>query len=61
MAGTIHKVDAAGKTIVIRAADGTEETLKLTDRTVMRGVEEAGCAADTVGRAAGTAGREASA
>ena len=57
--GTIHKVDAAGQTIVIRAADGTEETLKLTDRTVVRGAEAAGRAAEAAGRAAGTAGREA--
>jgi hypothetical protein len=59
VAGTIQKVDAAGKTIVIRTADGTEETLKVTDRTVVRGVEGAGRAADTVGRPAGTAGKEA--
>jgi hypothetical protein len=37
--GTIQKVDAAGKTILVRTADGTEETLKLTDRTVVRSAE----------------------
>lgn len=57
--GTIQKVDAAGKTIVIRTADGTEETLKLTERTVVRGAEAVGRAAEALGRAAGTAGREA--
>jgi hypothetical protein len=57
--GTIQKVDAAGKTIVVRTADGAEETLKLTDRTVVRGAEAAGRVADEAGRAAGTAGRAA--
>jgi len=30
--GTVSHVDRAGKTLVIKAADGTEETYRLTDR-----------------------------
>ena len=56
--GTIQKVDAAGKTIAIKTADGVEETVKLTDRTVVRDAERAGRATDTMGKVAGTAGQE---
>jgi DNA-directed RNA polymerase subunit E'/Rpb7 len=56
--GTIQKVDDAGKTIAIKTADGIDETVKLTDRTVVRDAEKAGRATDTMGKVAGTAGKE---
>ena len=56
--GTIQKIDTAGKTIAIKTADGVEETVKLTDHTVVRDAEKAGRATETVGKAAGTAGEE---
>jgi Cu/Ag efflux protein CusF len=36
--GTIKKVDAANKTIVLKAADGTEHTLHLLENTAVHGV-----------------------
>jgi|SRR5581483_1886527 len=39
--GTISKVDAATKTIVLKAADGTEHTLRLVARTAVHGTEAA--------------------
>jgi hypothetical protein len=35
LAGTVTKVDSAAKTVAVKTAEGTEETLKFTDKTVM--------------------------
>lgn len=37
--GTITKVDAASKTIVVKAKDGTEHTIHFVDKTTVRGGE----------------------
>ena len=37
--GTVKKVDAAGKTIVVKTADGTEHTFHLVGRTAVHGAE----------------------
>jgi len=40
MEGTVKKVDAATKTVVVKAADGTEHTLRFVGRTSVHGSEE---------------------
>src|SRR5580658_5682153 len=37
--GTITKVDAGTKTVVVKTADGTEHTLKFVDKTTVHGVD----------------------
>jgi hypothetical protein len=37
--GELKKFDAASKTAVVKLADGTEEVFKLTERTIVHGVE----------------------
>ena len=37
--GTVTKVDAAGKTLAVKAADGTEHTVHIVDRTTVHGGE----------------------
>ena len=41
VAGTVSKVDKASKTLVIKAADGTEHTFKYTEKTTVRGAKDA--------------------
>jgi hypothetical protein len=41
VAGTVSKVDKASKTLVIKAADGTEHTFKYTEKTAVRGAKGA--------------------
>jgi cytoskeletal protein RodZ len=38
--GTIKKIDKATKTVVIKTADGTEHTVKVTDDAVIHGTKE---------------------
>jgi arginine repressor len=38
--GTIKKVDHATKTVVIKTADGTEHTIKVTDDATVKGTKE---------------------
>jgi len=38
--GTIKKVDSATKTIVVKTADGTEHTIKVTGQTTYKGTKE---------------------
>ncbi|HEX8797951.1 MAG TPA: VCBS domain-containing protein, partial [Terriglobales bacterium] len=38
--GTIKKVDHATKTIVVKSADGTEHTIKVTGQTTYKGTKE---------------------
>jgi hypothetical protein len=40
VAGTVKKVDAAGKTIAIKTADGVEHVFKYSDKTVMQAAKE---------------------
>jgi arginine repressor len=37
--GTVTKVDAAGKMVVVKTADGTEHTVRMVDRTAVHGGE----------------------
>jgi arginine repressor len=38
--GTVKKVDSATKTVVVKAADGTEHTIKVTGDTAYKGTKE---------------------
>jgi hypothetical protein len=38
--GTIKKVDSATKTIVVKTADGTEHTIKVTGQTTYKGTKQ---------------------
>jgi hypothetical protein len=38
--GTIEKVDSTTKTIIVKTADGTEHTIKLTDATTVKGTKD---------------------
>jgi hypothetical protein len=51
--GTLDKVDSAGKTIAVKTADGTVETVKFTDNTAVHGLKDAGKGADLAGKEGG--------
>jgi len=51
--GTIEKVDSGAKTIAVKTADGTVETVKFTDRTTVHGLKDAGKGADLAGKEGG--------
>jgi hypothetical protein len=38
--GTVKKVDKATKTVVVKSADGTEHTIKVTGDTTIKGTED---------------------
>ena len=38
--GTVKKVDSATKTVVVKTADGTEHTIKVTGDTAYKGTKE---------------------
>ena len=40
--GTVKSVDKDSKTMVVKTADGTEHTIKWTDKTTMEGVKATG-------------------
>ncbi len=40
--GTVTKVDASTKTVVVKSKDGTEHTFKFVDKTTVHGVKSAG-------------------
>ena len=42
VSGIVKSVDKTSKTMVIKAADGTEHTIKYTDQTTVKGATEAG-------------------
>jgi hypothetical protein len=42
--GTVEKIDSTAKTIVVKAADGTEHTFHFVARTAVHGGEKAGAA-----------------
>jgi VCBS repeat-containing protein len=41
VSGVLKKVDKDTKTVVVKAADGTEHTIKYTDKTSMKGIKDA--------------------
>lgn len=51
--GTVEKVDTGGKTVTVKTADGTVETVKYTDQTTVHGLKDAGKAADLSGKEGG--------
>lgn len=51
--GTIEKVDSAAKTVAVKTADGTVETVKFTDRTTVHGLKDAAKGADLAGKEGG--------
>lgn len=42
VSGIVKSVDKDSKTIVVKTADGTEQTIKYTDKTTMKGVKDTG-------------------
>lgn len=42
ISGVVKKVDKTTKTIVVKTADGTEHTLKYTEKTTVGGAKDAG-------------------
>lgn len=40
--GTVKSVDKDSKTMVVKTADGTEHTIKWTDKTTMEGGKDVG-------------------
>jgi len=53
LAGVIDKVDSAAKTIAVKTADGTVQTVKFTDTTTVSGLKDAAKGADLVGKEGG--------
>jgi hypothetical protein len=46
ISGVVKKVDKATKTIVVKTADGTEHTIKYTDKTTVEGAKDVGKGVD---------------
>jgi hypothetical protein len=42
ISGVVKKIDKGTKTVVVKAADGTEHTIKYTDKTAVEGTKDAG-------------------
>src|SRR5580698_4799491 len=42
VSGVVKSVDKDTKTVVVKAADGTEHTIKYTDKTVVKGTKDTG-------------------
>ena len=53
LTGIIEKVDSAAKTIAVKTADGTVQTVKFTDTTTVHGLKDAAKGADLVGKEGG--------
>jgi hypothetical protein len=51
--GTVEKVDAGAKTIAVKTADGTVETVKFTEKTTVTGLKDGAKGADLVGKEGG--------
>jgi hypothetical protein len=51
--GIIDRVDSAAKTIAVKTADGTVQTVKFTDSTTVSGLKDAEKGADLVGKEGG--------
>jgi len=51
--GTLTKVDAAGKTVAVKTADGTIETVKFTEKTTVHGIKGVAKGADLAGKEGG--------
>jgi hypothetical protein len=53
VSGTVEKVDAGAKTIAVKTADGTVETVKFTEKTTVHGLKDAAKSADLAGKEGG--------
>jgi hypothetical protein len=53
ISGIIEKVDAAAKTIAVKTADGTVETVKFTEKTTVHGLKDGAKGADLAGKEGG--------
>ncbi len=42
VSGIVKSVDKGSKTVVVKTADGTEQTIKWTDKTTVKGVDASG-------------------
>lgn len=51
--GSVEKVDSTAKTIAVKTADGTVETVKFTDKTTVHGLKDAAKGADLAGKEGG--------
>jgi len=51
--GTAGKVDSGAKTIAVKTANGSVETVKFTDKTTVHGLKDAGEGADLAGKEGG--------
>ena len=51
--GTIEKVDSGAKTIAVKSADGTVETVKFTEETTVHGLKDAAKGGDLAGKEGG--------
>ena len=51
--GTVEKVDAGTKTIAVKTADGTVETVKFNEKTTVTGLKDGAKGADLVGKEGG--------
>src|ERR1700747_3046135 len=51
--GTLDKVDSGAKTIAVKTADGTVETMKFSEKTTVHGLKDAGKGADLAGKEGG--------
>jgi hypothetical protein len=51
--GTIEKIDSGAKTVAVKTADGTVETVKFTDKTTVHGLKDAAKGADLAGKEGG--------
>ncbi len=47
VSGIVKSVDKASKTVVVKTSDGTEHTIKWTDKTTVKGVDASGKAIAT--------------
>jgi hypothetical protein len=51
--GTIEKVDSGAKTIAVKTADGTVETVKFTEKTTVHGLKDGAKGGDLAGKEGG--------
>ena len=42
VSGVVKSIDRGAKTVVVKTADGTEQTIKWTDKTTVKGVDATG-------------------
>jgi hypothetical protein len=53
ISGTVEKVDSGAKTIAVKTADGTVDTVKFTDKTTIHGLKDGAKGTDLAGKEGG--------